>query len=268
MDSIGRRFVVGIMIVASAKPLLSQSGANPPKVMTADSSPVFAVATIKPSIIGETLSIRLSGRRFMTTGASVTDLMAFAYGLHRQQITGGPSWIESSKYDVVAEPDGEGRPNNQQLRSMVQRLLADRWKMKVHRDTKELPVYAISVGKNLPKLTKTAGDPNAAAGVGFKPTGEITVRDATISEFGGFLQRYVLDRPVVDKTEIPGKYDISLHWTPDESQFGGAAKLPSQTADDPELPAAMEQQLGLRLRADRSLVEVLVIDQMERPSEN
>ena len=159
----------------------------------------------------------------MATTASLIDLMTFAYGLHTRQISGEPSWLDTSRYDVVAEPYVEDRPSNQQLRSMVLRLLADRWKLSVHRDTKELPVYTISVGKNPPKLAKTIGEPNGPAGVGLKPTGEITVRDAKIFEFGNFLQQYVLDWPVVDKTEISGRYDIQLRWMPDESQFGGGA---------------------------------------------
>lgn len=119
-------------------------------------------------------------------------------------------------------------------------------------------------------LTRTVSDPNGSAGVGFRPTGELTVKDATIAEFASFLQRYVVDRPVVDKSGIPGKYDIALKWAPDEYQFGGNAKVDQgrDAGDLPDLFTAIQQQLGLRMQSGRSLVDAIVIDHVQKPTDN
>ena len=117
--------------------------------MAADANPVFEVATIKPSdpeAQGKIFQVR--GRHFATVNTTLSDLITFAYGIHPRQITGGPSWLESEKYDLSAEPDGEGQPNGRQWKIMIQKLLADRFKLTFHRDKKELSVYAIVVGKN------------------------------------------------------------------------------------------------------------------------
>jgi uncharacterized protein (TIGR03435 family) len=99
----------------------------------------------------------------------------------------------------------------------------------------------------------------------------MTVTNATIAEFAGLMQRYVLDRPVIDQTAITGKYDFSLNWTPDESQFGDrAGQLPPPTKglDAPDLYTAIDQQLGLKIVSVNAPTDVLIIDQVERPSEN
>jgi uncharacterized protein (TIGR03435 family) len=100
----------------------------------------------------------------------------------------------------------------------------------------------------------------------------MTVRNATMIDFAGFLQRYVLDRPVIDKTAISGKYNIELKWMPDQSQFGGRTVTASTAADNldslPSLYSALQEQVGLKLESTKASVEVLVVDHVERPSEN
>jgi hypothetical protein len=142
------------------------------KPMPADASPMFEVATIKPSRPDEQgKAFRVNGRHFSTINTSLSDLITFAYGLHARQITGGPAWLETEKYDLAAQPDGEGQPNDKQWKMMVQKLLADRFKLTFHRDKKELSVYAIVVGKTGPKLTKSEGDPNGLPGLFFRDSG-------------------------------------------------------------------------------------------------
>jgi uncharacterized protein (TIGR03435 family) len=245
----------------------------PAKPMAADANPVFEVATIKPSkpdTQGKGFMVR--GRQFSTINTSLSDLITFAYGLHARQITGGPGWIESDKYDLAAKPDGEGQPNDKQWKTMVQKLLADRFKLTFHRDKKELSVYAIVVGKTGPKLTKSDGDPNGLPGLFFRGLGVLPARNATMADFAGTMQTAVLDRPVVDQTGLPGRYDFLLKWTPDETQFAGlGVKVPPPTdnADaPPDLYTAIQQQLGLKLEPTKAPVEVLVIDRAEKPSEN
>jgi uncharacterized protein (TIGR03435 family) len=245
----------------------------PVKPMSADANPVFEVATIKPSkpeTQGKGFMVR--GRQFSTMNTSLSDLITFAYGLHARQITGGPAWLESEKYDLAAKPDGEGQPNDKQWKMMVQKLLADRFKLTFHRDKKELSVYAIVVGKTGPKLTKSEGDPNGLPGLFFRGLGVLPARNATMADFAGTMQTAVLDRPVVDQTGLPGRYDFLLKWTPDETQFAGlGVKVPPPTdnADaPPDLYTAIQQQLGLKLEPTKAPVEVLVIDRAEKPSEN
>jgi uncharacterized protein (TIGR03435 family) len=243
------------------------------KPMAADANPVFEVATIKPSEPGRPGKvITLRGRMVVTVNTSLSDLVTFAYDLHARQITNGPAWLETEKYDLNAQPDTEGQPNAKQLKTMVQKLLADRFKLAFHRDKKELPVYALVVGKAGSKLTKSAGDPNGLPGMFFTKIGSLQNRNANMTDFAGVMQTAVLDRPVVDQTGISGRYDFTLTWTPDESQFGGlGVKVPPPTDDasaPPGLFTAIQEQLGLKFESTKAAVEVFVVDRAEKPSEN
>jgi bla regulator protein blaR1 len=244
----------------------------PLRPMAADASPVFEVATIKPSAPeaqGKGFLVR--GRQLSTMNTSLSDLIAFAYGVHARQITGGPAWLETEKYDLTAKPDGEGQPNEKQWKTMVQKLLADRFKLSFHRDKKELSVYAVVVGKTGSKLTKSEGDPNGLPSLFLRGLGVLPARNATIADFASVMQTAVLDRPVVDQTGLPGRYDFTLTWTPDEFQFAGmGVKIPppSAAATAPDLFAAVQEQLGLRLESTKAPAEVLVVDRVEKPSEN
>ncbi len=250
------------------------------KPMAADADPAFEVATIKPSLSEEHLAIMVVGRRFTTTASSVSDLISFAYGLNARQIIGLPSSVGGEKFDVIAQPDKEGQPNGQQLRSMVQKLLADRFKLVFHRDKKTLSVYRIVVTTSGHKLTNLSSNQNGIPVVGFRGRrGAMTVRNATISDFAGFLQRYVLDRPVVDQTGIAQRYDFTLDWNPNDPQsmdnsteiFGPVdvqGTAPKNFDDLPDLFTAMRQQLGLTLESVRAPIDVVMIDQVEKPSPN
>lgn len=239
--------------------------------MAADANPAFEVATIKPSRPDQPKSIGVDGRQINTHNTSVSDLITFAYGMHPRQVTGGPAWLESEKYDLQAGPDLEGAPNDRQVKMMFQKMLADRFQLTFHRDSKELSVYTLSVGKTGAKLTKNESDPNGLPGLGFHGLGALTATNATMWDFANAMQTLVLDRPVVDRTGLPGHYDFALNWTPDEFQFTGLGVKPpppSDSAANPDLYTAIEQQLGLKLESARVPVEVIVIDHVERPSAN
>jgi len=253
----------------------------PPKVMAADAKPTFEVATIKPSkpdARGNSILVGRGGTNlFTTTNTSLAELIVFAYGLHPRQVTGGPAWMESDKFDLSAKPDREGIPNVEQLKTMLQMLLAERFQLMFHRDKKELSVYAIGLAKTGPKLAKTQGKGNLP-GFGGRGPGNIMVFNSSIEEFAGFLQSRIVDRPVVDQTGLTDRYDFQLKWTPDSLQAAAAANAPpgapppAPPADNadapPDLFAAIQQQLGLKLEATKAPVEVLVIDRVEKPSEN
>ena len=245
----------------------------PPKPMAKDANPVFEVATIKPSnpdAPGKAFRVR--GREFSTLNTTVNDILTFAYGVHVRQIVGGPAWMETEKYDITAKPDGEGQPNDKQWKAMVQKLLADRFKFTFHNEKKELSAYAIVVGKNGPKLTKSEGDPNGLPGLFFRGLGDLPVRNATMTDFARTMQGAVMDRPVIDQTELSGRFDFELKWTPDETQFTSFGPRPKPAADDPAAPpdlyTAIQQQLGLQLKSVKAPVDVIAVDRVEKPTSN
>jgi len=244
------------------------------KPMAADANAVFEVATIKPSkpdAPGK--AIMMNGVNFSTLNTSLSDLIVFAYGLHAKQVTGGPAWMETVKFDLSARPEAEGMPNQKQLKTMMQKLLTDRFKLVFHRDKKELPVYAITVAKGGPKLAKSEGDPNGLPGLFFRGRGVLPARNANMGDLAMVMQGAVLDRPVVDQTGLAGRFDFTLTWTPDQFQFpgfppGGAPPAADNADAPPDLFTAMQQQLGLKLETTKAPAEVLVIDRVEKPSEN
>jgi len=245
----------------------------PPKPMAADANPEFEVATIKPSTPdrpGKAITVR--GRQVVTINTTLGDLVTFAYGIHLKQIVGAPAWFESEKYDVTGQPAAEGQPNDKQIKAMIQKLVTDRFSFAFHRDTRELSVYAITVGKGGPKLTKSAGNPSGLPGLGFRGLGNLVVTNATMGDFAQLMQYIVLDRPVVDQTKLDARWDFTLLWTPDEFQFAGLAGAPRPAANDPAAPpdlfSAIQEQLGLKLEATRAPAEVFVVDKVEKPSEN
>jgi len=242
--------------------------------MAADANPEFEVATIKPSKPDTPGKFfRINGRRFATLNTTTNDLITFAYGVQAKQIVDGPAWFGSDKFDLDAQPDGQGMPSNKQWKTMIQKLLADRFKLTFHNEKKELSAYALVVGKNGPKLTKSQGDPNGGPSLFFRGLGNLPVANATMADFAGVMQGAVLDRPVVDQTGLQGRFDFLLKWTPDETQFAALGGMrpppPADTADAPPgLFTAIQEQLGLKLESTKAPVDVLVIDHVEKPSEN
>jgi len=251
----------------------------PPVRMAANANPTFEVATIKPSDParpGKLFTVR--GRDVVTINTTVNDLITMAYNLHVKQVTGGPSWLDSEKYDLTGRPDVPGQPSVAQIKTMLQKLLTDRFQLKFHREQKELAVYAITVAKTGVKIAKSEGDPNGLPGLFFGGGGpgggvNFNVRNATLAEVANTLQGSVLDKPVVDQTGLAGKYDFIVKFTPDPGQmaaFGGPGAPPPAANPDapPDLFAAFTQQLGLRLETSKAPVDVLVIDKIEKPTAN
>ena len=156
---------------------------------------------------------------------------------------------------------------------MMQKLLTDRFQLKFHKDTKELPAYVLTAAKTGQKMTKSEV-PDQLPGLFFTniSPATLTVRNATMDDVCHLFQSAVLDRPVVDQTGITGKWNFLLKWTADESQFSGmGVKVPppSDAADaPPPLFTAIQEQIGLKLDAGKAQVPVLVIDKVEKPSAN
>ena len=255
---------------------------------SAQTKPSFEVVSIKPSNpAGDRrpfYSIRPGGG-FMAVNATVIALIQSAYGgINDFQISGGAGWMSSERFDINAKP--EGAYNQDQFGLLLQSLLAERFHLVVRRETREMPVYALVADRNGPKF-KTANDsaPNLIdlggatnPRAGRQPVmrlraGLMIAQDVTMSTFAFQLSK-VLDRSVADKTGLTGKYDFRLDWTPDENQTanfrtrGVADREDPPTAPGPSLFTALQEQLGLRLASEKGPVEMLVIERIERPSEN
>jgi uncharacterized protein (TIGR03435 family) len=234
----------------------------------------FEVATIKPVASDEKAGrfIVMQGvNRFVEKDYTLKLLIAAAYNLNPQTISGGPAWISSDHYDILALTPGEVRPSRDEQMSMLRNLLTDRFKLAFHREQKEFSIYVLQVAKSGPKLKESTAppeDPAALISTVYPQRMLLPARNATMNEFASLLQRAILDRPVVDKTGLSGKYDFDLEWAPDESQFGGEVPAASPQAPSPPFFTAIQQQLGLRLEATRGPIASLVVDTVERPSAN
>ncbi len=231
------------------------------------------VATIKPTRPGTAGKlITVKGRQVLTVNTSLADLISFAYDVHASQLDGGPPWVASTHFDVTAQPDAEGLPNIAQLKGLIRTLLRDRFRLTSHSETRELPIYAIVAGSNPHKLTRSAGDPNGLPSLLFQRLGVLPALNASMVDLASVLQSAVLDRPVIDRTTLPGRWDFTLTWTPDDSQFRSlGVRVPAPPTDGsgpPGLFTAIQEQLGLRLDATRGPATVLVIDHVESPSDN
>lgn len=240
-----------------------------------------------------------------STNASLKLLIQFAYANHddprsghwmpllASRVVAGPAWINTSGYDIEAKPEDNTDPKHAWL--MLQTLLADRFKLALHRETRELPVYALTAAKNgfklhAPKdvgcISFTPGetprripgkvDCGYVSGPFFESTpGLLHVRGKKV-HITDLIRELasILDRPVLDKTGFTGEFDLDLSFTPDEALagFGGSGDpVGARLATDPSLPnifAALEEQLGLKLVTAKGPVEVLVIDHAERPTAN
>jgi uncharacterized protein (TIGR03435 family) len=256
-------------LVAEAQTLTA-----PPKMMAADADPSFEVATIKPNNSGVLImqDLRVDGRRFVTRNSSLGDLIAFAYKVQVKQIVGAPDWLNQDRYDLTGVPGGDDTPSMTQVGVMVQRLLKDRFGLAFHHETREMPAYVLTVAKNGPKLTPPAS-PGPLPTIGFRPAPNgLTLLDlnGTVAAFASVLQIMVLDRPVVDQTGIAGRFDVQVTFTPDDSEFKGQRMVPptDPASAAPSLFDAVQQQLGLKLSAQKAQVDVISIDHVERPSPN
>jgi uncharacterized protein (TIGR03435 family) len=251
----------------------------PPKMMDDKVKPEFEVATIKPSDPnrrGWGITVDRSGQ-LHTLNTNLSDLIKFAYDVHPKQIVGAPAWVDSEKFDVLAKPDVPGMPSVNQMKAMFQKLLADRFNLKFHQEKKELSVYAITLAKGGAKIKKEENSTLPIPGFGGRPQNGFNVRNGTIAEFASVMQAQFMELPVVDQTGLGDtRYTFVLKWTPDPSQstgFGGGPPpdaAPPVPADDapPDLFAAMQQQLGLKMGTTKAPVDVMVIDKVDKPSEN
>jgi bla regulator protein BlaR1 len=311
----GRRILLsaaGLMIVVT--PVVfgllnaKQTRAQSPSQEAADLAPLSATASVKPSahpdgFIRPSILYRDNGASFTAADSSLQDLLKMAYGIEGYQILAAPDWVSSERFDTEAkagEPviDKLQRlgPDQSKLETqrMLQALLTDRFQMTIHPETRILPIYSLVVVEP-GKLQKATGDctplPSAGRPLSMPDPpklstpgcstffvsmgGHLAVKNSPISQLVSFLSGFT-GRTVVDKTELAGKYDIELNWTPEPGQFPpipadmlkNMPPLPPPHANGPPLITAVEEQLGLRLEPQTGPVQIFVIDHVERPSEN
>ena len=208
--------------------------------MAVDANPGFDVATIKPTdpniSSGPFFTVR--GSHIIAVNTNGNDLVSLAYGLHTKQIVNGPPWLLTARFDIDGIPDAKGRPNHDQVKLMIQKLLATRFKLAFHHERREGAVYAIIIGNGGPKLTKTDRKPSDNTTFSYTNRVVLTVRNATMADFAEGMQASFMDRPVVDQTGLADRYDFLLRWTPDESESGLGEKVPLR-ADDPNAPPGL-----------------------------
>jgi uncharacterized protein (TIGR03435 family) len=226
----------------------------------------FEVASVRPNTANDRIvAINVGpGGRFTARGYTLQLLIQRAYGVMGWNITGGPGWIDSDRYDVTAKAMVAGDLTEAQLKPMLQALLADRFKLKLHQGSKEMAGYALVVGRGGPKVKASADgeehpDTFRMTGTGLSGQG-ITMEN---------LARYVagkLGQAAVDQTRLKGVYDLKVTWTveTDPSTSGADPRAALQSA----VFGALEDQLGLKLSPQEITVQMLMIDSAEKASAN
>jgi uncharacterized protein (TIGR03435 family) len=280
-----------------------------PNLYQSQSNYKFEVASIKPdksSIASNGLPrvrVNPAPDGFTASGVNLVQLISLAYGsptsfsllgsLNRDQlyfqnnlVSRAPEWFRTERFDVDAKMETSVADALQKLspddryvarQQMLQALLADRFKLTVHRETKELPVFALVIAKNGLKIHESkAGDtPSARGGRGGPGSfqvqgrgGPIVAEGVSLSTLVQFLSRQPLGRIVVDKTGLTGKYDFKLQWTPDDLAAATSEDAPPSDSPWPSLFTALQDQLGLKLEPQKGPVQTLVVDHAEKPSGN
>jgi uncharacterized protein (TIGR03435 family) len=273
---------LAVIAAASAMGQASATAARPADAGV--QAPAFEVASIKLNKSGSGSSHSdFDHGRFTATNVSVKSLLEYeAYGITGAQILGGPGWLNSEAFDISAKVDDAtaeqmktlDRDQRSQLhRQLFQQLLIDRFKLAVHWETKEFPVYALVVAKGGSKLTKSkdaAGSTSVSSGNG--RMAQMTAKGVTMARLAQTLTQSSsreLGRIVIDETGMKGAYDLALQWMPDDrsaAMINGSNE--NSAAAGPSIFTALQEQLGLKLESTKGPVETLVIDHIEQPSEN
>jgi uncharacterized protein (TIGR03435 family) len=260
-----RILVSTVILTAAAVPLLSQAQKT-----------AFDVASVK---LGDPNDRHVglhtqAGGRFNTDNTPLRFLIQYAFGVNDYQISGGPSWTGSAPFTIEAKPATAIAVNtpdgNEKIKLMLQSLLADRFKLATHWETREGAVYELVIAKSGPKLSLT--DPSYHSHDLDGGSGRLTGKGVPVSQHIGSLSRQ-LGRPIIDKTGLPGNYDFTLSYTPEERDpiFGRPVSAEAAAAPDPNVTSmfsALQEQLGLKLESAKGPIKLLVIDHAEKPSGN
>src|SRR6185312_1666205 len=245
---VGHVAMVAAVVLGAAGAVRAQDAANgattQPQMMAKDADPDWDAVTVKPSDSNDTDSgFQVHGRQIFMERESVESMVGFGYGIHAKQIAGAPDWAGTERWNIEGVPNVPGQPNMQQYETLVRKILAERFGLKVHTETRELPVYALRVAKDGPKIAKTAADPNGMLDMHDRINGgqrRIQVTNGSIADIALVLKFYT-DRPLVDQTGLKGRYDFQLAWTFDET------RAPTDGSAAPSLFTAVQEDMGLKL---------------------
>jgi uncharacterized protein (TIGR03435 family) len=227
----------------------------------------FEVVSVKPNTsMQDVAGNRFGPKRMTWTNVSLKTLIEAAYELKDYQVAGGPRWLESARWDIEATTGIT--TNSDQKYRMLQTLLADRFHLRVHWESKEVQIYRLVVGKKGSKLKESSPNEPTSGGTGTVVNrGMISGHQTAVSTLVYFLSTQ-LDRPIVDNTGLSANYEFTLKWDPDDSQRPGEDGSVPTDSHSASVFAAVPEQLGLKLEAAKGPSKVLVIDGVDRPSEN
>jgi uncharacterized protein (TIGR03435 family) len=281
-----------VLPIVSAQLNTAQSNVESQSANLTVDLPGFEVASVKPDKSGLGPRILLTADGLTATKVTVKFLIKEAYGVEDDEISGAPNWLDSETYDVDAKVSSADlaaleKLDERQRMHMLQPLLAERFQLKVRRQTKEIPVYALVIAKNGPKLHQAKpGDtyPDGIKGPDGKPggrpgmmtwgRGRLIAQGIPIASLLPPLTQQ-LERTVLDKTGLKGTYDITLLWTPEDqapmpngAEGNRQGSGPAADSSGASIFTAIQEQLGLKLESQKGQVEGLVIENVERPSEN
>ena len=215
--------------------------------------PRFEVASVKPAGAGLPGGGLATGHGRLTVASeTLKRCIMGAYGLGPNLITGGPAWLDSDHFEIVAKSE-RAEDGDRELMAMLRTLLAERFKLSVHRETRSIQALVLEVAKNGPKLEKAEGG-GATTKNG---RGLIEATNITMTRFAEVLSRQ-MDLPVVDRTGLEGAFNLKLEWVRESAK----------TDSGPSVFTALQEQLGLRLESRKIPIEILVLDHAEKPSEN
>jgi uncharacterized protein (TIGR03435 family) len=261
-----RHAALALLLITAAIAVLPAQE-TPPRV-------AFEVATIKRNVsLERSGSMGLEpGGRFRALNAPVLWLISSAYGvfqrpLFESQLIGGPDWLKSEPYDIIAKAGADVatlKPDEQfrKIPDLLRSLLEERFALKVHRETRQLPIYALvrlkkdeALGPRMTRSTLDCAKESARCGYNVLP-GHLTGGWITPAMLANLVST-ATERVVVDRTGLEGRFDVELEWSPDQA-----------ATDKPSIFSAVQEQLGLKLESDRGPVDVVVIDHVERPTED
>jgi uncharacterized protein (TIGR03435 family) len=257
-----------MLVLATPETLWKYSGPAHVLPMTVNADPVFEVTTVKPSR-GNEPSVGFKVGRFNADNATVADLIKFAYKVRDRQVDGGPTWMNEDRFDIAAETDTPGQPSRDQQRSMVRKMLADRFGLQVQVVQREFPVYALTVVEKPPKVTadvSTTVYDHGFVNVTDRKDGQTAVQFThyTMPEFADALMNFINDRQIVDETGLTGRFNLAL-LIPTDTAYG---RQGPQDMDRATAYFGAVQPLGLRLVKKEAALDVIAIKHLEKPSPN
>jgi len=242
-------------------------GGTKRQVVARNTDPDWEVATVKPNILddgGHQQRIHLRGHHVTLEDHTVQMMLRLGYVVQEDQILALPDWAKTQGWDVDGLGNSEGQPNLRQLQAMIRKILVERFGLKLHEEQRELPAFALIVTKEGSKhLTANTTDPDGLMDQQNSETNwqhTERLKNTSMPDLALILQFHV-DRPIVDRTGLKGRYDFDLQWTPDEA-------VTTRPDAPPGLFTAIQDQLGLKLEPMKAPVKVLMIDKVERPGAN